>query len=163
MTCIMFCIINCVVLTGCTSSGGEYQQTGTPSLRLEVRRASMEPVEGWERIDPPHAILDDETLYLNPTPELTNDDVRSTGVKLESSGYWTMVLRLNERATTRFSELSKKMAGETTKRERLALVIDGTPLVAPTVIAPMTDGVIPIDGPFSEDEARRIAKGIVGG
>ena len=100
-------------------------------------------------------------IVLAPTLELSNDDLRSTGAERGSTGAWVVVLTLNERAKARFRKLSTKMAHETTARERLVFVVDGKPLVAPTVTAPMTDGVIPVSGPFTEDEARRIAKGIV--
>lgn len=161
MTRVLLCIIGCASLIGCNPSGTEYQQTGRPSLRFELRRASTERVDGWEQIDSPYA-GDSEPLYLAPTPELTNDDLRSTGVRLGTTGFWIVVLTLNEQAKTRFGELSKEMARETTTRERLAVIVEGELLVAPFVSAPMTDGIIPVSGPFSEDEARRIAKGIVG-
>lgn len=159
---LMLCIIGCAALTGCSPSGTEYQRAGTPSLRFELRRASMERVHGWEPIDSPVAAANSEPLFLAPTPELTNDDLQSAGVELDSTGNWTVVLRLNEQAKARFGELSRKMARETTERERLAFIIDGELIVAPFVTAPMTAGLIPVSGPFSEDEARRLAKGIVG-
>jgi preprotein translocase subunit SecD len=112
-------------------------------------------------MDPPSS-YGFESLFVARTSELTNDDLQSTGVESDDGQTWKVVLTLNEQAKARFGELSKKMALETTKRERLAVFIDGGLLLAPIVTAPMTDGVVPLSGPFSKDEAQRIAKGIVG-
>ncbi|MBC8872728.1 MAG: hypothetical protein H8E44_25125 [Planctomycetes bacterium] len=62
-----------------TGPGTEFQRSGNPALKLEVRRASTEKVEGWE----PTTLKEhqeDHTFYVSPEVELSNDDVASTGV-----------------------------------------------------------------------------------
>lgn len=156
-------IVGFVFLTGCAPTSAEYQNSGSPSLQFELRRASSDAVEGWDTlVFHPSGASVAETLSISPTAEISNSNLRSTSVKQDATGTWMVVLTLNESAKLRFGELSAKMAGETAKRERLAFMIDGKTLVAPFVTAPMTDGVISMTGPFTEDEARRIAKGIMG-
>lgn len=90
---------------------------------------------------------------------MTNDDVQSAGVERGHNNLWVVVVKLNEPATRRFADASSEMTAE--PREMLAIFVDDKLVVAPFVTAPMTDGVLPISGPFSEEKAREIAKGIV--
>jgi preprotein translocase subunit SecD len=156
----------CLLSLGCDSPGTEFQRSGNPALTLEVRRASTETVEGWEAGTHPGT---QQTLFLSPQQELSIDDVASTGVQLDDSGNWQIVMRLNDAAKKTFAELSTELVdaekvqtqGSTSKR--LAVLVDGKVIVAPVVISPITDGVIHIhlSGSFTEQDARRIAKGIV--
>ena len=156
-------VLSVVLLSGCKPSEIKYVQTGAPMSKFELRRASDETAEGWAAVQfSPTGAAVAETLYLAPTAEITNDDLQSTSVNRDATGTWAVVLTLKESAKTSFGELSKKMSDDTTKKERIAFLVDGKTLVVPFVNAPMTDGVISITGPFTEDEARQIAKNIVG-
>ena len=74
-------IVVCILTAGCTESGAEFQRSGVPALKLEVRRASIEKVEGWK----PTTLKDPSghTYYVSPEVELSNDDIASTGVQFE--------------------------------------------------------------------------------
>ena len=155
----------CLLSFGCGSPGTEFQRSGTPALKLEVRRASTETVEGWEAAT---RSATQEPLFLSPQQELSNDDVASTGVQQGDSGNWQIVVRLNDAAKKKFAELSAELVdaenvqtrGFTSKR--LAVLVDGEVTFAPVVREPITHGVIYLSGEFTEQDACRIAKGIVG-
>lgn len=154
----------CVLSFGCGNPGTEFQRSGTPALKLEVRRASTETVEGWKSVT---STATQETLYLSPQQELSNDDVASTGVQRDDSGNWQIIMRLNDAAKKKLAELSTDLVDAQNEQaqgftsKRLALLIDGKVIGAPVVRSPITGGVIPLNGPFTEQDARRIAKGIV--
>ena len=82
---VLSLIAGCFLAAGCTGPGTEFQRSGNPALKLEVRRASTEKVEGWK----PTTLKDfqgDHTIYVSPEVELSNDDVISTRVFFNSSG-----------------------------------------------------------------------------
>ena len=162
---LLVCAFVCVLLLGCDSPGTEYLQTDNPRLDFAARRASPRPVPGWEKVETPGSAFfsSEDVLYLSPDIELTNADIQSTGVeKRGPDGSWLVVLHLGERAKRRFADLSSDMADE--PREMLAVLVEGKIASAPTVVDPVTDGVLRVGGTFSEseEEARKIAKGIVG-
>jgi hypothetical protein len=62
-----------------TGSGTEFQRSGNPALKLEVRRASTKEVAGWKASTTP----DDPEgknafVHVSPDVELSNEDVLST-------------------------------------------------------------------------------------
>lgn len=163
MTRLSSLMVGLVFLLGCSPTAVEYRNSGSPTLTFELRRSNSESIEGWKSIVfSPVGASSPETLYVSPAAEISNADLKSTNVKQDKTGTWTIVLTLNESAKSRFAELSTKLSAETEKKERIAVMVDGKTLVAPFVTAPMTDGVISITGPFTEEEARYIAQGIVG-
>lgn len=158
----MFVVV-VAVLVGCSPTTVEYESSRAPWLSLELRRCSTESAEGWKSIlFSPVGASAPETLYISPSVEISNADLKSTSIQQDATGTWMIVLRLHESARSSFGEFSTKLVAETENRERIAVIVDGKTLVAPFVTAPMTDGVISITGPFTEEEARYIAKGIVG-
>jgi len=146
-----------------TKAKSKFGQSGKPSLTFEVRRASREPVDGWKAATNNH---DQRTIYLAPQTEFTNVDLSSTGVRKDGDGYWQIVLRLNEAATEKLSTISGELFEiRNTPRGLVAFIVDGEVLCAPITNAQITDGVIPLSifrKDFSEQDANRIAKGIVG-
>jgi preprotein translocase subunit SecD len=154
---LIFLIVSCLLLVGCSSPEDAYTRSGTPEMKLEFRRASAAPVHGWTVMDAPG----NETLYVCPTAEITNDDLVSSGVRPEGEGF-LILLKLNADAAKRFGKLSESMVGfDGIHRERLAMIVDDKLTVAPNVNAPMHDGLIPVSGPWSKKEADHIASGLV--
>lgn len=151
-----------LLVNGCGGSGKEYQRSGAPALKLELRVASTEPIEGWTKTEPPEGEM---PLFLSPKIELTNEDVVSSGVE-QNDNRWSVVLRLTDSGKARMAQVTSGLVTEVPEQstKRLAVLIDGKLICAPYVIEPVTGGVCHIVGPFSdnETEARRIAKGIVG-
>lgn len=162
-------VAGCLFSFGCGSSGTEYQRSGTPTLKLEVRRASTETVEGWESTTWQATAASPETLFVSPNVEFSNEDVVSTGVQSDDYGLWQVILRLNDPARKQFAEMSAELADAEsvqatgTPSKRLAVLVDEKVTFAPWVREPISDGVLRLGhAQLTEQEARRIAKGIVG-
>jgi hypothetical protein len=68
-----------LLVTGYTRSDTEYHPSGVPALKLEVRRASTEKVEGWKPMTT-RELDGDKTFHVSPQTELSNEDVISTWV-----------------------------------------------------------------------------------
>jgi len=154
---LLFLLAVCGFLVGCSGPENAYTQSGTPTIKLELRRASAEPVDGWTVMDAPGP----ETLYVCPIVEITNDDLVSSGVRQESESF-RILLKLNADAAKRFGELSESMVGiDGIYRERLAMIVDDKVIVTPIVTAPMHDGLIPVSGPWLKKQAEHMAKGFV--
>ena len=99
---VLSLIVCCFLAVGCTETPPEFQRSGNPALKLEVRRAATKKVDGWkpmttprfyysprwrparEEVNPWKPSPDDrqgtETCYVSPEVELSNEDVLSTGV-----------------------------------------------------------------------------------
>lgn len=70
-------IVVCFLAAGCAGPGTEFDRSGEPALKLEVRRASTKEVDGWKATG---------SLYVSPEVELSNEDVLSTGVRFAPIG-----------------------------------------------------------------------------
>ena len=154
---LLFVLAACGFLLGCSGPENAYKRSATPTIKLELRRASTEPVEGWMLMEAPGP----QTLYVCPTAEISNDDLVSSGVRKEGE-IFRILLKLNADAAKRFGELTESMVGvDDVYRERLAMMVDDKIMVTPVVTAPMRDGIIPVSGPWSDKEAKHMAKGFV--
>lgn len=157
MTRLLFLLAVFGLFAGCTGPEYSYLRSGTPTMKLEFRRASVKPVDNWSAMEAPGP----ETLYVCPTVEITNEDLVSSGVR-QAGGGFLIVLRLKADAAKRFGKLSESMVGvDGIYPERLAVIVDGKIIVAPSVTAPMHDGLIPVSGPWLKKEAEHIAQGLV--
>jgi len=126
-------------------------------------------VEGWNATTwQATTSAEEETLFLSPQRELTNDDVVSTGVQSDEYGLWQVVVKLTDPAMKQFAVLSGELVdtenvktkGSTAKR--LAVLVDGKVTFAPMVREPIANGVLHLGSVrLTEQDARRIAKGIV--
>lgn len=72
-------LVVCFLAAGCTELSEEYQRSGNPALKLEVRRASTKAVDGWTP-------QKEYPLYVSPEVELSNEDVLTTGVRFAPIG-----------------------------------------------------------------------------
>jgi hypothetical protein len=76
-------LVVCFLAVGCTGTPAEFQRSGNPALKLEVRRASTKEVDEWKPITTPDDPQGTVTYYVSPEVELSNEDVLSTGVHFE--------------------------------------------------------------------------------
>ena len=154
---LLILLAACGFLLGCSGPENAYKRSGTPTIKLELRRASTEAVDGWSIMEAPGP----QTLYVCLTAEISNDDLFSSGVRKEGEGFG-IFLKLNADAAKRFGELTESMVGvDGIYRERLAMMVDDKIMVTPIVTAPMRDGIIPVSGPWSHKEVKHMAKGFV--
>jgi len=132
-----------LLLAGC---GGE-----SDMVSFETRLASFEPVEGYaERILP-----GGQKIWVAETTVLTGADTVEAQVMPGPRGPMISVT-LNENGRLKFSAATAASVGKP-----MAMLIDGDLVSAPMVQAPITEPRLLIMGDFDEDEALRIARGVV--
>lgn len=123
-------------------------------VAFEARLASFEEVEGWQSAPGPKP---GQTVWIAPEAALTNADVARAWP--DRMGEEVCVgLLLTEEGALKLAELTRAHVGEP-----MALMIDGRVTAAPRIAAPITGGRAILQGNFTEEEARAIAAGIVGG
>ncbi len=119
---------------------------------VAVFLADMTAQEGWREVP----VGTDATLYLDPTPVVTRDDL--TGVQAGSNpeGLGLLALMLSEEASARIAALTQQHPNK-----RLALVVGRTLMAAPGYSEPVTTGqlIFPVG---SEDNATAAARAIAG-
>ncbi len=95
--------------------------------------------------------------------EFTDGDLGLTGDDLETafatadeeSGGWAVILHFKSRGTDIFSELTRRIVDQDTKR--IAVFLDDDEIIAPVALAWIRDGVTRITGDFTREEARTIS------
>jgi len=112
------------------------QGTDTTNQQAEyspmmVFLADFEPVDDWAEV-----VLDEETtLYLQPEPSFTRDDLMSVETYSSDSGEGLLALMLTDAARQRLESITTENPDR-----RLALAVDGTLLAVPRYSEPLTNG-----------------------
>jgi preprotein translocase subunit SecD len=110
------------VLTGVASCGELTPVMEDSGHFLEFRSVSTEPRPGFERFT-----LNDEVVYLDPQPVLTDQHVASLEPTVRDDGL-LLELNLTEAGKARFSDYTRQNTGT-----RLALVLDSEVRSAPVI------------------------------
>lgn len=85
-------------------------------------------------------------------PALTNRDLDRVQAGQGESGRPALTLRLNREGAAKFARLTAANVGR-----RLAIVVDGRILIAPTIRGPITGGAVSIQGFNSPQETERLS------
>jgi preprotein translocase subunit SecD len=117
--------------------------------QLEFREALAEQQgDGLEAKD-----LDGTPLHLSRDVLLTAQDVTAVSVTLEPDlVHYAVTLQFNEAAAGRLKELTSKGFGT-----KIAILLDGQVLLAPTVTTPLSDSAM-ISGHYTRETATQIAE-----
>jgi len=86
------------------------------------------------------------------TPLLTNRDLDRVQAGQGESGRPALTLRLNREGATKFARLTAANVGR-----RVAIVVDGRILIAPTIRGPISGGTVSIQGFTSGQEIERLS------
>jgi preprotein translocase subunit SecD len=98
---------------------------------------------------------DDGVSYLLGPAIITGGVESAQAAVPANSVSWVVEVKLDASASATFARTSRDLAGTMTQ---FAIVVDGTVVSAPTVNAPILDGVLQISGSFDEDSAHRLAE-----
>ena len=86
---------------------------------------------------------------------LTGDDLERAEAAADSVGFgWVVNLQFDGRGSDIFSDLTRRIAGVTTKR--IAVFMDDEEIIAPVARAWIRDGRTQVSGDFSREEARTL-------
>ena len=145
-----------LALAGCTAEVTGSPATGSPApgpVRVAV------PVEMRPVTEDGATVLDDpatgESLAL-ADPILTVEELEGAEVTNDNGG-WALTLDLNARDTKTFADWTTDHTGE-----RLAIVVDGEVVVAPTIQGAITGGEVQITGNYTRDDVEDLRDRITG-
>ncbi len=86
--------------------------------------------------------------------DLTGKQLKRSAVTFDpNTGFPQISLEFNDEGKKMFADLTTKNVGK-----RIAIFLDGTPISAPTVSQPITDGNAVINGSFSLKEAKQLSQ-----
>ena len=142
---IYICVLSIVL--GCASSRVE-----PGSVALEFRLAEMFPGNGLTEMTVGES---GRKVYVRDEIVLSNEDVASASVR-QRQGRPAIEIVLNETGGEKFAEATARNLNKP-----LAMLVNGRVLSAAIVREPIFDSSAIITGDFTQEEATRIAEGIV--
>lgn len=126
------------------------QTVGGPGVVEFVRMDEIGDVDALMKINAgTKGVMLEKDTY---TPFMDTSSVDSATVESQGSIH-AVSLHLNEEGTTTFAQVTKELAED---YGRIAVVVDGRVVSAPSVSQELTDGVISITGDFSLEEANAL-------
>ena len=151
LKCGMLLVLFAVLTSSCSSrQSTSDSQTATT---VEIRLAAGEARSGFLTMVIPGT---GEPIYVSPDAILSNGDIRSAQSVLDGRGRPAVEVLLNSRGTEKFARFTSEHIGE-----MAAILVGGVVTSAPVIRAQITDGRAIIDGEFTEEEARDLARSIV--
>ena len=96
-----------------------------------------------------------DTLYVANNSIITNKDIEFASVD-DQDGHTVIELQMNNTGTKKLADYTENHIGS-----RVAIILDGELILAPTIRAPLTDGKAMITGNFTKKEAEKITRGIM--
>jgi hypothetical protein len=118
-----------------------------PEIKLEIRLASHEPVEGWVELRAPRG---DRPVYLAPEITIANKDIAQAWLERSGPEMGVGVLMTDDGALA-LARLTRNHVGEL-----VAFVIDGRVVSVPRIAGEISRRAL-ILGNFTEEEAKAIA------
>jgi hypothetical protein len=122
-------------------------------VKVELRLAEEDPAD--DLIEATVAGTP-RTIYLHATPLITNEDVVGARAALDDKDRPVIDIQLSPAAGDRMRDATRTYRGSL-----LAILIDDEVIQAPTINGPVGERAR-IQGNFSEEEARRIARSLAG-
>jgi len=146
---LVFTALAVIFTTALTAAGISDDKPGKHTF--ELRLASYQKVEGWERVLGPEP--QNAPLWVSPEIALSNRDVARAWPNRTSENKPCVGIMLNEKGALKLARLTKSHVGEF-----LAIILDGRVTMAPKIAAEITGGQAIINGNFTEEQTERIAK-----
>ena len=130
------------------------QEKSEPSSShiLEMRLVSETPVEGWMEQEYPQG--EGTMLYLSPEAALSNVDIEKAWPEEMPEGAGIGIL-FNEEGAKKLARLTGEHIGE-----RLAILLDGNIMTAPTIRAQLTAGRALVQGHYTLEDAKAISEAL---
>jgi preprotein translocase subunit SecD len=148
-------VVLAMVLIGVVALGYEGWMHGTTPLlaavRFEVRLAEDHPIEG---LTVAQVAGSGRLIYLHPEIVVSNDDIAQSWVLQDGPNRFGVAVSLVPSGAERMRQATTAHVGRP-----VAVLIDGSVVIAPVVRSPITDSAV-ISGNYTRAEADRIAEGI---
>lgn len=135
-----------------TMDQSQVQPAAAQGAPVAVFLADMTVQDGWRAVP----IGSDSTLYLDPQPVVTRDDLSGVQAGSNQQGQGLLALMLDDNAKARVAELTGR-----NPNKRLALVVGRTLMAAPAYTDAVTTGqlIFPVG---TEENATAAARAIAG-
>jgi len=118
-------------------------------VKIEFRLVEDYPTQGYHK-----KIVDQKEIYLKSSVEISEKEIVSVAKsKDEGTGYPIILLDLNAQGKDKFASLTKSNV-----QKKLAILINGKVLLAPTIQKVIAEGKVQLNGSFTEKEIDRIFK-----
>jgi preprotein translocase subunit SecD len=150
-TVLVFAVLAVIFTTALTAAGLSGDQTG--KHKFELRLASHEKVEGWERVPGPEP--EKTPVWISPEVALTNRDVARAYPGIHEYKPCVRVF-FTEEGALKMAGLTKSHVGEF-----LAVILDGRVTMVPRINEEISKEAM-IHGNFTVEETRSIAKWLSG-
>jgi preprotein translocase subunit SecD len=150
---LVFAVLAVIFTTALTVAGLAGDQT--EKHKFEVRLASHEKVEGWERVPGPG--LEKAFVWISPEVALTNGDVEIARPGRTPGGKLCVLVFFTEDGALKQARLTKSHVGEF-----LAILLDGRVTMVPRINTEVTGREAMLEGK-TEEEVVSIAVGLSGG
>lgn len=121
-------------------------------VRFEVRLAEDRPAPGLRVA---RTATDGPVLYVHPEVVVNNDDIAQAWVVEDAAPQFGVAIQLLPAGAERMRQASEGHVGR-----RVAILIDGTVVMAPVVRSPLGESAV-ITGLLTREEAARIAEGMM--
>ena len=125
-----------------------------PKVLLEFRPCETFATAGFT---PMTSAGSEQTVYVSQETVLSNEDIASARVIKLKGGNHQISIEFSEAGVKKFAN-----ATEHSLNKPLGILVDGKLICAPIVREKIEDGKALITGQFTQEEAERIANGIVG-
>lgn len=152
-----------LVLTGCSAEvGGAPEKDDSPVVGpVDL----VFPIEMRPVLEPSTSALPSATELPDPSgesltladPVMTIERLDRAEIMLDPSQQWALSITLTDEDATTFADWTADHIGE-----RLAMVIDGEVVIAPTIQDAITGGVVHITGNYTQDDIRELLDKITG-
>ena len=150
---LVFTALAVIFTTALTAAGISGDKPGKHTF--ELRLASYQKVEGWERVLGPEP--QNVPLWVSPEIALSNRDVARAWPNRTSENKPCVGVMLNEKGALKLARLTKSHVGEF-----LAIILDGRVAKVPRINAEVTGREAMLEG-NTEEEIVSIAVGLSGG
>ena len=100
---------------------------------------------------------DGTAKYVLSEVALKGTTVTDAQAALSQQGSWMVTLDFNSEGTKKWADFTSKVSSEQPPRNRVAIVLDGVIVSAPTVQGPIPGGQTQITGNFSQQQAQDLA------
>jgi preprotein translocase subunit SecD len=124
-----------------------------PTTAVEIRLAALEPRSGFMTM---RFADTGDPVYVSPRVVVSNDDIRSAQFVLDGQGRPAVEILLNTLGTEKFARFTSEHIGE-----MAAILVEGKVSSAPVIRAQIANGRAIINGDFTQEEARELARSIV--
>jgi preprotein translocase subunit SecD len=146
---MVFAVLFIIALTA-----AELSDDQTKRFSFELRLASLEKVEGWERVLGPEPWK--APVWISPETTLTNGDVARAWLDQTGDGKPCVGILLTEGGALKLARLTKSHVGE-----NVAVMLNGRAIMVPKIMAEINSGRVVLTGSLTEEEAGSIAEGIM--